>query len=77
MLLIPVLKHSRTNININHNLNTYQDTLVRFVAIVTYLFLVFDEISNFDNDICDNLQVAPMVRSRTKNGPGKCPNIPA
>ena len=35
---------------INHNLNTYQDTLVWFVAIVADLFHVFDEISKFDSD---------------------------
>ena len=75
MLIIPVVK--TFHINKNHNLNTYQDTLVRFVAIVTYLFIVFDEISNFDCDNCDNLQVAPMVRSGTKNEPGRCQNIRA
>ena len=37
-----------------------------FVAIVADLFLVFDEISKFDSDSCDNHQVAPIVRSRTK-----------
>ena len=36
-----------------------------FVAIVTDLFLVFDEISNF-SDFCDNHRVAQTVRSRTK-----------
>ena len=65
-------------VNINHNLNTYQDTIVWFVAIVAVLFLVFDEISKFNSDFCDNHRVAQMVRSRTsnhKNGPGSCPSV--